>query len=106
MQTYQVGFDRVSAVRKAKNIYFLLSLFYFNIEWGVQSDVEREIQGFRGTMDYCARPHVDMQDNQSVQIPDQTNKHNLMGFFQDSANAEIFEVFISFSRFILENELK
>ena len=34
MQTYQVGFDRVSAVRKAKNIYFLLSLFYFNIEWG------------------------------------------------------------------------
>ena len=49
MQTYQVGFDRVSAVRKAKNKYFLLSLFYFDIEWGVQSDVKREIQGFRGT---------------------------------------------------------
>ena len=74
MQTYQVGFDRVSAVRKAKNIYFLLSLFYFNIEWGVQNDIKREIQGFRGTKDYCERPHVDMQDNQSAQIPDQTNK--------------------------------
>ena len=74
MQTYQVGFDRVSAVRKAKNIYFLLSLFYFNIEWGVQNDVKREIQGFRGTRDYCARAHLDMQDNQSAQILDQTNK--------------------------------
>lgn len=79
MQTYQVGFDRVSAVRKQKIYTFYLFLFYFNIEWGVQSDVKREIQGFRGTRDYCARPHVDMQDNQSAQIPDQTNKQTQFG---------------------------
>ena len=51
----------------------------------------------------CARPHVDMQGNQSAQIPDQTNE---MGFFKDSANAEMFAVFISFSRFILDHELQ
>ena len=96
---------------KQKTELFLLSLSYFNVKWGVQNDIKREIQGFRGTRDYCARPHVDMQDNQSVQIPDQTNRqtneHNLMGFFQDSANAEIFEVFyFIISRFILDHDLK
>ena len=88
---------------KQKTELFLLSLSYFNVKWGVQNDIKREIQGFRGTRDYCARSHVDMQDNQIAQIPDQTNE---MGFFKDSVNTEMFEVFISFSRFILDHELK
>ena len=66
---------------------------------GSKMTLNEKIQGFRGTR-VCKTP---FRHARQPKCPDQANE---MGFFKDSANAEMFEVFISFSRFILDHELK